>query len=101
MKFTKYQKISSIIIHTTVFKIFKVVAILQNSDKSSMKISSSQKRLLGCYNVVANFSLLGQLSEEANTDAAQSLAINSSCHPLQASWGEGNTKPQIIVSITS
>lgn len=59
MKFTKYQKIPSIIIHTKVFKIFKVVAILQNFDKSSMKISSSQKRLLGCYTVVANFSPLG------------------------------------------
>lgn len=59
MKFTKYQKIHTKFIHTKVFKIFKLVAILQNSDKSSMKISSSQKRLLGCYNVVANFSLLG------------------------------------------
>lgn len=43
MKFTKYQKFHTKFIHTKVFKIFKVVAILQNFDKSSMKISSSQK----------------------------------------------------------
>lgn len=61
--FTKYQKILSIIIRTKVFKIFKVVSILQNFDNSSMKIASSQKRLLGCYNAVA------QLSKEGNTDA--------------------------------
>lgn len=98
--FTKYQKIPSIIILTKVFKIF-IVAILQNFDKSSMKISPSQKRLIGCYNAVLTFHYWAQLSKEVNTDAVRSLAMNSSSHPLQASWGEGNTKPQIIVSILS